>query len=204
MGRALVLQFGGVDLSFEMEKVDRTKLYGTVDVEALDDKGRVCRLATLAGDGRTIVGMGGSAIALLSPEGQWLERAKLKAVDREGNPITPVASSFSAPIPLAKKTTIEDYLSHNIKSVYIMKCEGDVGPLVAELKTGAIFTFQYSFRGGLEADVGFLLANPEGQVFMAVGQPTKIHFVGLEQAAALTEEEETEAEEEDEMDFGML
>lgn len=205
MGRPLVLQFGGKDLTFDMMKVDRTKLYGTVEVEALDDKGRKCTLATLAGDGRTLLAPGGGAIALLSPEGHWLERAKLTPVDREGNKITPVQSTFSAPVPLAKKATIEEYFSCNIKAAYLLNCDSnDAAPLAAELRSGTIFTFPYSFRGGLEADAGFLLANPEGHVFLAVGQPTKIHFVGLEQAAVLTEEEGVEEGAEDDMDFGML
>ncbi len=204
MGRPLVLQFGGQDLTFDMLKVDRSKLYGYVDIEALDDKGRPCSLATLAGDGRTILAPGGGAIALLSPEGQWLERAKLTPVDREGNKITPVPSTFSAPVPLANKATLEEYLSHNIKAVYQLQTTGDMAALAKELRSGTIFAFPYSFRGGLEADAGFLLANPDGHVFLAVGQATKIHFVGLDQAAALTEEEEVEEGGEEEMDFGML
>jgi hypothetical protein len=202
MAKPLVLQFGGVDLPFQMEKVDRARLYGYV--EAVDDKGRTCQLATLAGDGRTIVARGGAAIALLSPEGHWLERAKLKAVDREGKPITPVPSTFAAPVPLTRKATIEEYLSHNVKSVYLLNCETDMTALAKELKAGTIYAFPFSFRGGLEADTGFLLANSEGAIFLAVGQPTKIHFVGLEQVAALTQEEQVESEDEESMDFGML
>jgi len=53
MPRALILRHRGVELSFTIEKLDRTKLYGSVDVEALDDQGRRCELATLASDGKT-------------------------------------------------------------------------------------------------------------------------------------------------------
>ncbi len=201
MAKPLVLQFAGADLNVFLEKVDRTKLYGWIDVEALDDKGRKCELATLAGDGRTLVGSGGTSFGYLSADGEWLEKKTLKPVDREGKPITPVNSTFSAPVPLAKKATIEEYLSHNIKSVYLISSENDLGALTEELKKGTIYTFPYSFRGGLEASVGFLLASADGGLFLAIGEATKIHFVGLEQASALTEDESPD---EDEMDFGMM
>jgi hypothetical protein len=205
MARSLVFDLNGAQISCNPEKVDRTKLYGFIDVEALDNKGRKCQLATLADDGRTIIGAGGSAFGYLSPDGEWIEKAALKPVDPEGKPIAPVASTYGAPVPLTKTATIDEYLSHNIKGVYVLRSEGDFSKLEAELKKGTIYTFPYSFRGGLEADVGFLLAAPEGGIFLAVGQPTKIHFVGLEQPAAVSDESDEAADIEDEgVDFGMM
>ncbi len=203
MAKPLVLAFGGADLAFDIERVDRSRLYGTVDVEALDEKGRRCDLATLADDGRTVIGRGGTALGMLSPEGAWLEKSQLRPVDVEGKPVVPVPSTYSAPVPLSKKATIEEYLSHNIRSVYVVRAQGDASAIVKELQGGAIFTFPYSFRGGLEADAAFLLGGKDGNVFLAVGNPTKIRFVGLEQAGALTEEG-PEEEEEEALDFGMM
>jgi hypothetical protein len=205
MAKPLVFHYGDRDVPFAMEKIDRSKLYGWIDTVALDDQGRTCELATLLGDGRTIVAKGGRAIGFVSPDGEWLAKSDLKAVDLEGKEIKPVGSSFGAPIPLTNHATIEDYLSHNVKATYLMTPETLAPELIDELKKGVIYSFQYSFRGGLNPDVGFLLANPEGQVFLMVGQPTKIHFVGLEQAASLTEDEAApEAEEDEDLDFGMM
>jgi len=205
MPRALILRHRGVELSFTIEKLDRTKLYGSVDVEALDDQGRRCELATLASDGKTLLGKGGTAAAFLSQDGAWLDRAALKPVDAFGDPITPVPSSFAAPVDLGDETDVDDYLQHNIKSVYALTTEADLEALRAELKDGKIYKFPYSFRGGLVADVGFLLANPEGEPFLAVGQPTRIHFLGLDVLPVFEDEETTEgAEAEDELDFGMM
>jgi hypothetical protein len=203
MARSLVFDLNGTQISCNPEKVDRTKLYGFIDVEALDGKGRKCTLATLADDGRTIIGAGGSAFGSLSPDGEWLEKTALKPVDPEGKPIAPVPSTYGAPVPLAKTATIDEYLSHNIKGVYVLRAEGDLAKLETELRKGTIYTFPYSFRGGLEADVGFLLAAPDGSLFLAVGQPTKIHFVGLEQQATV-DESEIAVEGEEEVDFGMM
>jgi hypothetical protein len=204
MGKPLTFRHQNHDLPFAMEKVDRTKLYGYIEVEAVDDDGRTCELMTLCGDGRTIVAKGGRGIAFLSQEGNWLARSQLTARDLDGNRVEPVASSFAAPLPLLKKTTIEDYLSHNIKSVYALTPEGDAGPLLAELRAGDIYTFPYSFRGGLVADVGFLLAGADGTPFLCVGQETSIHFIGLDQMGAPVEDEGPDADEDEDLDFGMM
>jgi hypothetical protein len=204
MPRALTLKFKNQEIVVTPEKVDRSKLYGYIDIEALDAKGRKCQLATLAEDGRTIVGMGGSAFAYLSPDGEWLEKAALKAVDREGKPVVPVPSTYAAPVAIKETATMDEYLSHNIKNVYALKAEAGLDALAAELKKGTIYTFPYSFRGGLEADAAFLLAAADGTIFLCIGQPTTIHFVGLEQMAPVIEDE-TEAEEDDDsVDFGMM
>lgn len=205
MAKPLVLTFGGAELPFDMDRVDRARLYGRVDVEALDDQGRRCELATLADDGRTLIGRGGTSLGIVDAEGAWLEKSQLSPVDAEGKPIVPVPSTFSAPVPLERKATLDEFLSHNIRSVYILRTTADAAAIVRELQAGTIYTFAYSFRGGLEADAGFLLGTKDGTIFFAVGHPTRLRFVGLEQAAALTEEAgpEDEAEEES-LDFGMM
>lgn len=77
MAQPLVLRYGGKELPFQLRKVDRSSLYGFVDIETHDDQGRPCKLATLAGDGRTIVDSGGTALAYLSPNGLWREKSEL-------------------------------------------------------------------------------------------------------------------------------
>ena len=204
MARTLVLSYEGADLPFQIEKVDRSKLYGFVDVEARDDQDQTCQLVVLADDGQTLIGAGGTAMGMLSPSGHWLDKSTLNPVDVEGNPITPVRSSFSAPVPLTHKATIEEYLSHNIKAVYLLRCDGDASRVAGELKRGTIYQFPFSHRGGLEPDVGFLLAAQDGNLFLAVGQPTSIHFVGFEPIAWVAEVEEETSDEEEPIDFGMM
>jgi hypothetical protein len=199
MAKPLVVQFGGVDLPLEMNRVERSDLYGYVETEALDAKGRKCMSATLANDGQTIVGSGGSSFASLSQDGMWLEKSQLKAVDAEGKPMVPVPSSYAAPVLLEKTVSIDEYLAHNIRSVY--QVTSDLGPLLAKLKEGAIFAFPYSFRGGLEPDAGFLLLAADGTPFVAIGNRTKLDFVGFDQPAAVEEEAEGEGED---IDFGMM
>ena len=203
MAMPLVFNFSGQDISFELEKIDRSKLYGFKEVEALDAKKRKCQLVTLADDGRTIVTSGGVALSQIAPDGTWCDKSDLAPVDINGEKIEPVPSSYSAPVPLVEKVSTEHYLEHNIRSVYLASAEGMAPKLLEELQQGTIYKFAYSYRGGLEADAGFLLAGEEGNVYLAIGNPTSAEFLGLQQSAAVVEEDEEE-EEGDLMDFDMI
>ncbi len=203
MARPLTFVHHGVEMPLALEKLERGKLYGTVEIEALDEHGRRCELATLASDGKTLLGKGGVASGFLSPERRWIDRAALRPVDpHTGEELRPVPSSFAAPVALERTTTVEDYLSHNIKSVYVL--EGVSEELGAELRAGTIYGFPYSFRGGIVADVGFLLAGQDGALFMAVGQPTRLHFLGLDQLPAYEDEEAGAPAEDEDLSFDML
>src|SRR5438105_2106153 len=118
MAKPLVLKFGGVDLPFQLSKIERSDLYGFIEIEALDEQGRKCTIATLADDGKSVIGSGGSAFVCLSPEGNWLEKKTLVPTNNQGKRITPVPSSYAAPVPLEQTASIEEYLSYNIRSVY--------------------------------------------------------------------------------------
>jgi hypothetical protein len=202
MAKPLVLQLGDRELAFAMNKVDRSKLYGYKEVEALDDLGRRCELATLTADGRTVVGRGGTAFGQLSPDGTWRDKGQLRPIDVDGKEIESVPSSFSAPIKLFDTATVDEYLKHNIRLVYQLSTESDRADLDLELARGTIFKFPYSYRGGLEADAGFLLQGEDGNTFLAVGNPTKVEFIGLQQMAVM--EEEGELDETELMDFDMI
>jgi hypothetical protein len=192
MAKPLVLTFGGIDVPFALSKVERSDLYGFVEVETLDEQDRKCFLATLADE------------VTLSPEGNWVEKKTLTPTDNQGNHITPCASSYAAPCPLEKTCSIDEYLSHNIRSVYQVSCEMDFTPLMTELKKGSIFQFPYSFRGGLEPDTAFLLLSADGTPFIAIGSPTRLEFVGFDQTAAVVEEDDPFGDEEESVDFGMM
>jgi hypothetical protein len=204
---------GGSELAFHLHKIDRSKLYGYKELEVLDQQGRGCELATLAGDGHTVVGRGGAALATLDADGRWCEKSQLKPIDLDGKEIAPVASSYAAPIESLQPCPADEYLQHNIRLVYQLEAEPSPQPspisgegalsLRDELNKGTIFKFPYSYRGGLEADAGFLLSGEDGNIFFAVGNPTKVEYIGLAQVA-IAEDENPETEEMDLMDFDMI
>ena len=203
MPKKLVFHFGEKEVAFEMQKIDRSKLYGFKELEVVDENGDQCELATLAGDGKTLIGKGGTGIGYLTADGHWSDKTKLTPVDLEGEKITPVKSSFTAPIELADEITATEFLNHNIRLIYRLASDDIPETLITKLEAGTIFQFDYSYRGGLEADHGFLLTNESNEIFFLVGDATSVEFIGLQQAApTATEEEETAVD--DLMDFGMI
>jgi hypothetical protein len=205
MAKPLVVEFRGQSVNLTLEKVDRTKLYGYVETDVQDETGKRCELATLTADGHSIVGKGGSGLAYLSHEGLWRKKSDLKPVDLEGKPITPVKSSFDSTITLDKPVTIDDFLSHNIHLIYRLASDEQHDDLQKELSAGAIFQFPFSYRGGVEASAGFLLLGSDGNMFMCVGTPVALEYVGLKSAAAVVSDEAAAApEEEDVLDFSLV
>ncbi|MFK7766768.1 MAG: hypothetical protein AB8B55_06065 [Mariniblastus sp.] len=206
MPKPLQFEFGGEAIEFEMNKVDRSKLYGFKVVEVLDEHGVPCELTTLADDGKTLIGKGGTGIGYLSADGEWCDKSELKAVNLEGKEIVPVPSSFSAPVKLETEISIDEYLNHNIRLIYQLEPKTITETLHKKLNDGVIFKFPYSYRGGLEADAGILLMNDDDEVFFLVGDETSIEFKGLQQAAPVAppEEEDDEADAGGLMDFGMI
>ena len=63
------------NFSFDPMKIDRSDLYGFKEVEVLDEHGQRCELATLADDGKTVVGRGGVTYAYLAPTALGATRA---------------------------------------------------------------------------------------------------------------------------------
>ncbi|HKB04129.1 MAG TPA: hypothetical protein VKD90_18040 [Gemmataceae bacterium] len=211
MAKPLVFEFRGGQVSFGIQKVDRTKLYGYVDSEVVDEAGRACELGTLLGDGHSVVGKGGTGLAYLSPDGLWRKKADLRPVDRDGKPIPTVKSTFDTVVPLSDQATIEYYLSHNIHLIYLLTHEPAEGmapqpieELTEDLREGTIYRFPFSYRGGVAATVGFLLAGGDGNLFLCVGVPTAIEYVGLKATAAVVADPGDEAAEEDALDFSLV
>lgn len=204
MGKPLVLQYGGKDVPVQIEKVSRDDLYGFIDIETFDDRGQACKAAKLGSDGRSIIQTGGTAIACLSATGEWCERKSLTPVDADNKPIIPVPSTFSAPVALEQVASVDEIFSHNIASVYRINSETDYSDLAAELQAGKIFRFPFSFRGGLEADVAFLMCSADGTPFLLIGHPAKFEFVGFEQPMAAEDEFDGAEEEDESLDFSMI
>lgn len=205
----LQLIYEDLPIACEIDKIDRSKLYGYIDTEILDEKGRPCRLATIASDGRTLLPSGGIALAYVSPNGLWRDKSDLKAVNPEGALIEAVVSTFKKPIILNQTANVEDLLDHNIRMTYLLTPEGDgaayPAALMSELAAGKIYTFPFSYRGGLTPDTAFLIGGTDGMIWMLVGRGTRVQLLGFEQQAALAEEagDEEEADSED-IDFGMM
>lgn len=203
MPRELVLSLDGREFPVTLVKIDRDKLYGSIEVEAFDEKGREASLRVLAADGKTLIDTGGTALATVNEKGNSVDRTSLSAVDADGDTIEPVPSSFNEPNVL-KNADIEDYLSQMYKSVYVIQPpeDGDIKYLLDHLDGDQIYTFPFSWRGGLDYDTAYVLGSGD-DAFMVVGKPAEFEFLRLNQAVVLDSVEEQEISADD-IDFDLL
>ena len=203
MPRLLTLVIDGEEVPVVPIRIDREKLYGSIEIEAFDEKGKPAEIKILAADGKTLIDKGGTALATLDENGSSVDRRGLKPVDENGDPVDTVESSFNAPNTLAKANP-EDYLSTLVKSVYYLSPpgEGSIEFLQDHLDTGNIYSFPFSWRGGLEYDNAFVLGN-RSNAFMVVGKSADLQFVRLNQEVVLDSVEEKEISA-DEIDFETL
>jgi hypothetical protein len=192
MPRPLVLSLDGREFDVRITKIDREKLYGKVEIEAYDEKGNPAQLLVLAPDGKTLIDKGGTALANVDENGDSISRADLIAVDEDGEKIETVPSSFNETNVL-KRSTVEDYVSQLVKSVYVIDAvdEADQKYLQDHVSAGLIYNFDFSYRGGIEYDKAFVIGN-KSDAFMIVGKPAELEFVRLNQAVDLDPTEEVE------------
>lgn len=197
MPRPLTLSLDGREFDIRIVKIDREKLYGKVEIEAFDEKGNPAQLLVLAPDGKTLIDKGGTALVTVDENGDSISRADLVAVDEDGQKIETVPSSFTQ-INVLKQASVEDYLSQLVKSVYWIDPvdEKDKRYLQDHVSAGLIYSFDFSYRGGVDYDNAFVVGN-KADAFMIVGKPAELEFVRLNQAVDLdaTEEQEVTAEE---------
>ena len=107
------------------------------------------------------------------------------------------------PILLAmksEKATIEDLLDLRVSAVY--QLSGEDCEELKGLLGGDIYTFPFSYRGGYETSMAFLLSNGS-VVYIITGEKIVFDYVGLDEQGVLTECEEVDIEE-DEFDFSMM
>ena len=203
MARALVLSLDGTEFPVTLVKIDRDKLYGRVEIEAFDEKGREASLRVLAADGKTLIDKGGTALATVTDKGDSVDRNDLLPITIDGEKIEQVPSSFNQ-TNILKPATVEDYFTQVVKSIYLVEPheDADISELHDHLSTERIFTFPFSWRGGIEYDNAFLIG-AGGDAFVVVGKQAEFEFIKLNQAAVLesAEEEEISA---DDIDFDLL
>ena len=196
MARPLVLSLDGQEYPVTLVKIDRDKLYGRVEIEAFDEKGREASLKILAADGKTLIDKGGTALATVTEKGDSVDRSELVPVDEDGKEIEQVPSSFTV-VNVLKSADVEDYFLQIVKTAYLLQPheDADIEPLKEQLATDAIYTFPFSYRGGIEHDNAFVIG-AGGEAFMVVGKQADFQFVKLNQAAVMdsTEEQEISAD----------
>ncbi len=203
MAKNLVLSLDGKEFEVVLTRIDREDLYGKVDIEAFDEKGKPAVLKVLAADGKTLIEKGGTALEVVNEKGDSVDRAELTPVDLDGKEIPRVESSFIEPNKL-KKAEIDDYLGLVVKSVYVLDSteESDLQYLRDHLAGKQLFSFPFSYRGGIENDAAYILGDVN-DAFMVVGKDGNLEYLKLNQAGVLSSNEEQDISADD-LNFDLL
>ncbi len=199
---AKTVHFVSNKFTFEAEliKLDREKVYGYTEEKYYDLNNQLCKSAYLLEDGKTVVPAGGFAMKMVH-NNKEISRKELIAVDSDLNPLTQIPSVFDKDVILKEDYTMEDYLSLNITSVYQLEIASGKRELIDYLSAGNFLGFEFNYRAGYDTNSAFLIA-ASGEVFAVIGTLVDFEYLSLQQIPTIEEVEV--AEEEDELDFGML
>jgi hypothetical protein len=203
MAKALRLSLDGNEFDVMITRIDRDDLYGRVEIEAFDEKGKPAELKVLAADGKTLIEKGGSALEVVNEKGDSIDRAELVPVDLDGDPLPKVESSFGQTNELSK-ADVDEYLGLVVKSVYVLDPaeESDIDYLIDHLESGQMYKFPFSYRGGIEHDAAYIVGNGK-DAFMIIGKDGDVDYLSLNQASVLEPQEEQEISA-DEISFDLL
>jgi hypothetical protein len=206
MAKTMTFAVGGKEFTVEPVKIERKKLYGWSEIHAFDDDGNECALVSTDSSGTIIIPKGGIDLGMLSEDGKYIERGRLKTVNADGSDAVLVKSSYSVVNTLKEKASNEELLDCSIKAFYHL---ADADSAFISAVGDDIYKFNYCFRDSYETAQAFLLTSEIGgkkELFMFVGTKGNFEFVGLNQIAIADEfeVEEEEEEESDDIDFSMF
>jgi hypothetical protein len=202
MARKIVVQLGDSESSFAFSKVDRKKLYGSRRRIPLDPTGERCTRASLTDDGALLIQSGMTAQGYFTEDGYWVPNKELVGLDEEGETLPKRPSTLGEAQALDGPLGPEALLDTKVHAVYALEPEEVDAALVAKLIDGALFRFPFSYRGDYSQDVGFLIANGEGELFALVGRGLDPEWRDPEERIPTFTEDEDD--DDDELDFEMF
>ena len=199
MAKELIFQLSGMEFPASPVKLERKKIYGWTDTVATDRDGEVCKSAYLSPDDSLIIPAAGLKQATVDTEGRWVDKAELKAFSEDGERELPVfPSSFDSPIELKAKASVEEFLDNDWESVYQL-----VNLELADAVGDDIYKFEFSLRGGVNHNDGYLLNTPGG-LFLFAGDKQEFPMLSLADETTIDDTEEPVEESLDDLDFSML
>lgn len=200
MARELTFKIKKKEYSVTPEKIDRKKLYGWTEILALDEQGRECKLVTTDDTGTLIIPKGGTALAILTAEGEWVERNTLKTIDDDGKEAKLIPSSFSSVIELKNKVSDEEYLDYSITDYY--QLNNATAELIKAIGKD-IYTFDYTYLDSYETTPAFLMVSDE-TLYMLIGYKNKFDMLCLGDCGIIDEDDDYIEVSDDDLDFSMF
>lgn len=200
MAKPIIVSWRGEQSSFNIAKLDRTKLYGRRQRQVLDTTGGRCERAELTRDGALLVRSGMTAQGYFDEEARWVANRDLIGLDAEGEPVEKVPSTLGAEQTLEGPVDPGDVLDMAVRSVYMLTPEQLDPALQKSLLAGDIFRFAFNYRADFQAETGFLVSNEEN-FFALIGRPSPAQWCELETVVQETFDTD---DDDDDLDFEMF
>ncbi len=202
MARQIVVSLDGAVSTFDIAKLDRSKLYGRRRRVPLDPEGEKCKRAALTDDGSLMVKSGMTSQGYFTPDEYWVPNKELVGLDAEGALVEKEPSTLGDEQELEGPVDPSDLLDLRLQSVYMLDAEDIIDDLEMSLLEGDIYKFKFNYRADFQAESAFLVANGEGEIFALIGRMTEPAWKDAEEMIAIVEE--TDEEVDDDLDFEMF
>lgn len=181
-------------------KVERKKLYGWTEILALDENGNPCKLVITDQTGTVIIPKGGTAMAILSPEGEWVDRSTLKTINQDGTTAKLIPSSYSTTITLSDKMKEEDFLDYSITDFYQLT---DISDDFIKALGKDIYVFEYTYLDSYETTTAFLMVT-DNILYMLLGYKNKFEMLCLGDCKTIDDDDDEYIFVDDDLDFSMF
>lgn len=203
MPRELTFRLKNTEAAVVPVKVDRKKLYGWTQIDAVDDEGNPCDLASSDDSGQLILSRGGTAMAILSGKGEWVDRSDLVAVMEDGSPAPLITSSYRTLIELERQLDEEEFLDYDVTDFYELR----EAPASFRRAVGKrIYLFDYTYFDSYETTPALIMES-DGSLFMLLGRRRDTEMLCLHDCSDGNQGEDDELEvegDQDELDFTMF
>ena len=203
MAKSITFSIGDKKFQGAINKVDRDKVYGFVEELDTDASGYLCTTGSIMDDGSTIILSGATALKTVDKNNKEVDKKTLKAVYMDGKDAVLVPSSYDQEVML-QKTIVDDLYNLEVTAVYQMAFEdtGMVKADVLKMLGDDYYRFVFNYRADYEGADAIMLAT-DNEVFVLTGRLLEFNFLENKNTVVVLDEE-TAAETDDSIDFGML
>ena len=181
MGRKIDVAFHGSISQIAIQRVDRSRLYGSTRRIGLDAQGSECASALLTRDGKYVLGPGSTAGMNLNEKGDVIAREDMELVDNHGQQSNggnapDDSHELTGPVPA------QALMGSIVTAVYEVEASDLDSTLATSLSQGDIYR---------APDKGFLLANEHG-AFLLATKLARFDFVGNDHQTVFEDDDEHE------------
>lgn len=200
MAKPVIVVSGESEISFDIVKIDRSKIYGSRKRIAIDVDGKQCSRAVLLADGSELLTSGMTAQGYFTETGRPVARQEMVGLDDKGTVVATKPSTLGVPQKLEGPVNPSEVLNLSLESVFYLDALSGIDSIEAQLNEGKVFKFLFNYSAGFEVETAYLVANDEGY-FALVG--TCVFPQWIEEAAIFVPDESSVDDSED-LDFDDL